>query len=41
MPQDFTYIWNLRNKANEQKGKGDKGKQREQIWLPEGKWGDG
>ena len=45
IPYNFTHMWNLRNKANEQREKKrDKPKQipnyTEQTELPEERWGD-
>ena len=45
IPYDFTHIWNLRNKINEQKEKRERGQARkrleticrEQRWFPEGR----
>ena len=33
MPYDFTYVWDLRNKINEQEGKKEKGRQTKKLIL--------
>ena len=47
IPSDFTHMWNLRNKAKEQRGKKETNQKNSLLpigknrWLPEERWKEG